>query len=153
MRCLKSFVFITLMAVVAAQTPSLSVRAPLLRKPLIKLAVQPAIVNQPVAVAAVEEDPAGVLPAVAARPILPLVNPQYWGQFGAQNYGPYNPYGFNPYWGGYGQVRPRRFGSRFWAPRVVVAASTVAPAADADKAPEDVANADIEVVEAAPHIN
>lgn len=142
------------MAVVAAQAPSISVRAPLLRKPLIKLAVQPAIVSEPVAVAAIEEEPAGVgvVPAVAARPFLPLVSPQYWGQFGAQNYGPYNPYGFNPYWGGFGQVRPRRFGRRFWGPRVVVATSTVAPVTDVDEVPEAVANTD-EGVEAAPQIN
>lgn len=153
MRCFKSFVFITLMAVVAAQTPSIRARAALVRKPLIKLAVQPAIVSEPVAVAAVEEAPAGVVPAVATPPILPLVSPQYWGQFGAQNFGPYNPYGFNPYWGGYGQVSPRRLGRRFWRPRVVVAASTVAPVTDVDKVPEAVANTDVEVVEAAPQIN
>lgn len=137
------------MALVVSETPNIIVRAPLLRQPLIKLAVEPPIVSEPVAVAAVEETPEEVAPAVAGRRILPFVEPQYWQQFGAQNYNPYSPYGYNPYWGGYGQVRPRRWGPSYWGPRVMVTASPVAPVTDV----KQVSNTNVEAVDSAPQVN
>lgn len=118
-----------LVTVVVAQstTPAVTGRLPILRQPLIKLAVQPTIASDPLTVAAA---PVGI----AAQGIYPYgaqfgaqYGAQYGGQYGAQvwpGYLPqqnwYNPWSApTPYWGGYPSVR-RNSWNPYWRRRQVV---------------------------------
>lgn len=110
-----------LVTVVVAQstTPAATVRLPILRQPLIKLAVQPTIASDPLTVAAA---PVGI----TAQGIYPY-GAQFGGQYGAQvwpGYLPqqnwYNPWSApTPYWGGYPSVR-RNSWNPYWRRRQVV---------------------------------
>lgn len=122
MRWLNTLALATCLVTVAvAQTSKIDVRLPRLRRPLIKLAVQPATVAAA---------PEGVAPitAAVAQGIYPYggqyAAPQYWpGYLPQQNW--LNPWSAPtaPYWGGYPTISGNpwsSYGSPYWSRRQIL---------------------------------
>lgn len=151
MRWLNTLALATcLVTVVVAQTPKINVRLPILRQPLIKLAVQPTVAAAPVRVAPITTAATQGIYPYGAQYATPQIWPGYYPQ---QNW--LNPWSAPSasYWGGYPTVQRdpwNAYGSPYWGGRQVVrlpSRNTVTPVVAAEPTNDAAAVVTPDVVE------
>lgn len=155
MRWLNTLALATcLVTVVVAQTPKIGVRLPILRQPLIKLAVQPTVAAAPVRVAPITTAATQGIYPYGAQYGAQYATPQIWpGYYPQQNW--LNPWSAPSasYWGGYPTVQRdpwNAYGSPYWGGRQVVrlpSRNTVTPVVAAEPTNDAAAVVTPDVVE------